>query len=171
MHVPRRSRGALTPPGRSDTRRRVAGSLAALATAAGVLTACGGSGGKATLVWYINPDSGGQAAVAENCSTDAYTITTQVLPQDASQQRVQLARRLAAHDSGIDLMSLDPPFTAEFANAGFLAPIPQDMQDKLTQQSFKGAVAAATWGNKLVVFPFWSNTQVLWYRKSFTEKV
>ena len=170
MHVPRRSRGALTPPGRSDTRRRVAGSLAALATAAGVLTACGGSGGKATLVWYINPDSGGQAAVAENCSTDAYTITTQVLPQDASQQRVQLARRLAAHDSGIDLMSLDPPFTAEFANAGFLAPIPQDMQDKLTQQSFKGAVAAATWGNKLVVFPFWSNTQVLWYRKSFVDK-
>jgi multiple sugar transport system substrate-binding protein len=119
---------------------------------------------------YINPDAGGQAAVAKNCSTDEYTVTTQVLPQDASQQRVQLARRLAAHDSGIDLMSLDPPFTAEFANAGFLAPIPQDMQDKLTQQSFKGAVTAATWGDQLVVFPFWSNTQVLWYRKSFVQK-
>ena len=29
---------------------------------------------------------------------------------------------------------------------------------------------AATWKDKLVVFPFWSNTQVLWYRKSFVEK-
>ena len=29
---------------------------------------------------------------------------------------------------------------------------------------------AATWEDKLVVFPFWSNTQVLWYRKSFVEK-
>ena len=44
------------------------------------------------------------------------------------------------------------------------------MQGKLKQQSFKGAVDAATWNGKLVVAPFWSNTQVLWYRKSFVEK-
>jgi len=144
--------------------------VAALATVAGVLAACGSSSGKTNLVWYINPDAGGQAKVAANCSTDAYTISTQVLPQDATQQRVQLARRLAAQDPEIDLMSLDPPFTAEFANAGFLAPIPQDVQDQLTQQSFKGAVEAATWDGQLVVFPFWSNTQVLWYRKSFVDK-
>ena len=43
--------------------------------------------GQARPDWYINPDTGGQAAVAETCSTDQYTITTQVLPQDASQQR------------------------------------------------------------------------------------
>ena len=67
-------------------------------------------------------------------------------------------------------MSLDPPFTAEMSNAGFLAPIPQDVQSRLKQQSFKGAVAAGTWNGKLVVFPFWSNTQVLWYRKSFVDK-
>ena len=29
---------------------------------------------------------------------------------------------------------------------------------------------AATWDGELVVAPFWSNTQVLWYRKSFAEK-
>lgn len=170
MHIPRRSRGASTPPGRSGTRRRVAGSLAALATAAGVLTACGSDNGKTTLVWYINPDSGGQAAIAKTCSTDQYTITTQTLPQDANQQRVQLARRLEAHDSGIDLMSIDPPYTAELANGGLLAPIPDAEQEKLRQQSFKGATDAATWNGKLVVYPFWSNTQVLWYRKSFVEK-
>ncbi len=170
MHVPRRSRGATSPSERSRALRRTAGSLAALATAAGVLTACGGSSGTPNLIWYTNPDVGGQDAVAKNCSTDQYTISTQVLPQDSTQQRVQLSRRLAAHDPGIDLMSLDPPFTAEFANAGFLAPIPQDVQSQLKQQSFTGADAAATWDNQLVVFPFWSNTQVLWYRKSFTDK-
>ena len=120
--------------------------------------------------WYINPDAGGQAKVAENCSTDDYTIKTQVLPQDASQQRIQLARRLAAEDPEIDIMSIDPPYTAEFANAGFLAPIPDDLQAKLKEQSFKGAIDAATWDDQLVVAPFWSNTQVLWYRKSFAEK-
>ena len=166
MSVPKRSREAVF----SVPWRRVLGPIAALSLAAGVLTACGSSGGVPTLIWYINPDNGGQAAVAKNCSTDQYKITTQVLPQDATQQRVQLARRLAAHDPGIDLMSLDPPFTAEMSNAGFLAPIPKDMQDQLKQQSFKGAVAAGTWGGNLVVFPFWSNTQVLWYRKSFVDK-
>ena len=52
----------------------------------------------------------------------------QVLPQNASEQRIQLSRRLAAEDPEIDLMSIDPPYTAEFANAGFLAPIPDDVQ-------------------------------------------
>ena len=143
----------------------------ALTLTCGILAGCSGDdSGKPELVWYINPDSGGQDAVAENCSTDDYTVTTQVLPQDAGQQRIQLARRLAAGDPAIDLMSLDPPFTAEFANAGFLADIPDDVQARLTEQSFDGATAAATWDGELVAFPFWSNTQVLWYRKSFVEK-
>ncbi len=137
----------------------------------GLLAACSADASDVdTLTWYINPDSGGQAKVAANCSTDDYKIETQVLPQDANEQRIQLARRLAAEDSGIDIMSIDPPFTAEFANANFLAPLPKDLQDKLTQQSFKGATEAATWDGEMVVAPFWSNTQVLWYRKSFVEK-
>lgn len=156
--------------GRRLDRRRALALAVSAAMASSLLAACGGGGGKPTLVWYINPDSGGQAAVAKNCSTDKYTISVQVLPQDSSQQRIQLARRLAAHDAGIDLMSLDPPFTAEFADAGFLAAIPEAEQQTLTQQSFKGAVDAATWGGKLAVYPFWSNTQVLWYRKSFVQK-
>ena len=156
--------------GRPRGRRRVA-PLAALALASGLLSACGGDSGPPELTWYINPDSGGQDAVAEKCSTDDYTISTQVLPQDAGQQRIQLARRLAAKDPEIDLMSIDPPFTAEFADAGFLAEVPQDARTQLEEQgTFKGAMDAATWKDKLVVFPFWSNTQVLWYRKSFVEK-
>jgi trehalose/maltose transport system substrate-binding protein len=155
-------------PRRRRLRTALAGVTAA-ALASGVLAACGASG-KPVLSWYINPDSGGQDAVAKACSTDAYTVKTQVLPQDAGQQRIQLARRLAAHDSGIDLMSIDPPYTAEFANAGYLAPLPDALQSSLKDQSFNGATKADTWKGKLVVAPFWSNVQVLWYRKSFVKK-
>lgn len=151
--------------------RRVAGSFASLALASALLAACSSDSGTPELTWYINPDAGGQDAVAEKCSTDEYTIDTQVLPQDSSQQRIQLSRRLAAEDPEIDLMSLDPPFTAEFADAGFLADVPQEARAQLEEQgTFQGAMDAATWEDKLVVFPFWSNTQVLWYRKSFVEK-
>lgn len=161
------------PRARSQPRRRRSGlaATAALVLSSGLLAACSSDdSGTTELVWYTNPDAGGQAKVAENCSTDDYTITTQVLPQDAGQQRIQLARRLAAEDSGIDLMSLDPPFTAEFADAGYLAEIPSDLQDKFREQAFESAVTSATWNDELVVAPFWSNVQVLWYRKSFVEK-
>jgi multiple sugar transport system substrate-binding protein len=151
--------------------RRTLGSLACLTLASSLLAACSGDGGPTEVTWYINPDSGGQDAIAKECSTDEYTIDTQVLPQDSSQQRIQLSRRLAAEDPEIDLMSLDPPFTAEFAAAGFLAEVPQGARSQLEEQgTFQGAMDAATWEDKLVVFPFWSNTQVLWYRKSFVDK-
>jgi multiple sugar transport system substrate-binding protein len=143
---------------------------AALLLSTSLLAGCSDDSGKPELIWYINPDSGGQAELAKRCSTPDYTVTTQVLPQDASQQRVQLIRRLAAGDTDIDLMSLDPPFTAEFASAGYLAELPEDLASKLTEQSFDGATKAATWDGKLAVAPFWSNTQVLWFRKSFVEK-
>jgi multiple sugar transport system substrate-binding protein len=153
----------------NSLRHGLAASAAVMITS-GLLAGCSaGASSDDTLTWYINPDAGGQAKVAENCSTDDYTIEVQVLPQSASEQRVQLARRLAAEDPEIDIMSIDPPYTAEFANAGFLAAIPDDLQGKLEQQSFQGAVDAATWDGQLVVAPFWSNTQVLWYRKSFVD--
>ena len=117
------------PRGRRSAKGVAAAAVIALTS--GLLAACstGSDSGTPELVWYTNPDVGGQAKVAENCSTKDYTISTQVLPQAAEQQRIQLARRLAAQDSGIDIMSIDPPFTAEFSNAGFLAPLPQVAPD------------------------------------------
>ncbi len=152
----------------------------ALAMLAALLAACGGNASGVTkLVWYVNPDPSkpanfkgafGQPGIAQRCSTDRYTITTQELPGDASQQRIQLARRLAAGDTGIDLMSLDPVFTGEFTDAGFLAPIPPAEAQQLSQGVLAGALTAAKWKGKLAVAPLWANTQLLWYRKSFAQK-
>ncbi|HEU5454438.1 MAG TPA: extracellular solute-binding protein, partial [Nocardioides sp.] len=159
---------------RHRTSRSALATAGVLVIASGVLAACSSdSGGENQLIWYINPDAGGQDKIAENCTKQSggeYTISTEVLPQDAGQQRIQLARRLAAGDPEIDIMSLDPPYTAEFAAAGYLAEIPSDLQTKFEEQAFASAVDAATWEDQLVVAPFWSNTQVLWYRKSFVDK-
>lgn len=151
-------------------RQRVGSGMAAVVVVSAMLAGCGSESGSPELIWYTNPDNGGQADLAKACSTADYTITTQQLPQDATQQRIQLARRLNAHDDAIDLMSLDPAFTAEFANAGYLAAIPDDLQARLEDQSFQGAIGASTWDDQLVVAPFWSNTQVLWYRKSVAQQ-
>jgi multiple sugar transport system substrate-binding protein len=152
-------------------RRRAVAALLVTAVAAGV-AACSSESGPPTLTWYINPDAGGQDALAKTCTEEAdgaYTIETVLLPRDASSQREQLARRLAAKDSSIDIMSLDPPFIPELAEPGFLAPVPDDVAKTTTEGVVQGAIDGATWGDKLVTVPFWANTQLLWYRKSVAE--
>ncbi|WP_091564330.1 extracellular solute-binding protein [Klenkia taihuensis] len=146
---------------------------ASAVVAASGLAACGsGDSGPPVLNWYINPDSGGQAEIASRCTDAAegrYTIATSVLPREASAQREQLVRRLAANDSSIDIMSLDPPFIPEFAQAGFLAPVPEDVAGRVTEDVVESAVEGSTWDGELVTVPFWANTQLLWYRQSVAE--
>lgn len=160
-------------PARRSKPKALAGILA-VALAAGLLSACASENtGTPTLTWYINPDDGGQATIAQRCTDAAngrYRIETSLLPRDASSQREQLARRLAAGDTSMDIMSLDPPFVPELAEPGFLAPVPQEVIDETTSDVVDGAVQAATWDNRIVVVPFWANTQLLWYRKSVAEK-
>lgn len=146
-----------------------------LTLAAGMLglTACGGDGGgPPTLTWYINPDSGGQEEIASRCTEAAegrYQIEISQLPRESSEQRQQLVRRLAANDRSIDLMSLDPPYIPEFAEAGFLAPMPEDLAQRLSEDVVDSALIGASWRDELVTVPFWANTQLLWYRKSVAE--
>ncbi|HLK95454.1 MAG TPA: extracellular solute-binding protein, partial [Nocardioidaceae bacterium] len=154
-------------------RRRSLGGAAAAAVLASTLAACGGDAGATNaLTWYINPDSGGQAEIAQRCSDEsggAYTIEVAQLPRESSAQREQLVRRLAANDASIDLISLDPPYIPEFAEAGFLAPVPEDVAERVTEGVVQSAVEGASWDGALVTVPFWANTQLLWYRESVAE--
>ena len=134
-----------------------------------LLAACSQQSTTPTLNWYINPDNGGQKTLADKCSSQsggAYTISVQVLPNEADAQREQLVRRLAAKDSSIDVMSLDPPFVAEFANAGFLRPFSKSDEATFTDGVLQAPIQTAFWKGTLVAAPFWANTQLLWYRKS-----
>ena len=81
-------------------------------------------------------------------------------------EALAMTRRLAAGDTSMDIMSLDPPFVPELAEPGFLAPVPEEMQAYAKDNALEGALAAASWKDELVTVPFWANTQLLWYRKS-----
>lgn len=170
---------------RRRTRRGVALAAAAAMLGTTMVTACsssggeaGGSGGKVNLVWYINPDGGGsnpkgggQAQLAAECSTSRYHISIQLLPNSASDQQTQLLRRLAAGDSAVDLMSVDPAYVTQFAAAGYFAPVPKAMVAKIKSGgTVASSVKASTYAGKIIAVPFWANTQVLWYRKSVAKK-
>ncbi|WP_043441592.1 extracellular solute-binding protein [Arthrobacter sp. L77] len=165
MPTSRRTRNAVK-------NRPKAAVLAGLVIGTMAMSGCGPAEADNSLTWYINPDAGGQAEIAQRCSDESggrYSIETSLLPNDAASQREQLARRLAAGDSSLDIMSLDPPFVAELAEPGFLAPVPDDVAAATTENVVEGALAGATWKDELVTVPFWANTQILWYRKSVAE--
>ncbi|HEY8544574.1 MAG TPA: extracellular solute-binding protein [Acidimicrobiales bacterium] len=149
------------------------GASLALILGAGITACSGDDDGTPTLNWYVNPDNGGQADLAEACTEAAdgkYRIETALLPNDADGQREQLVRRLAANDSSIDLMSLDVAFLAEFAHAGFLEPFDEADADELTDGTLPAPERSATWDDRLMAAPFWANTQLLWYKRSVAEE-
>jgi multiple sugar transport system substrate-binding protein len=145
--------------------------LAAISLVGG-LAACGdenSAGAGVTLRWFIfNEPSGAPQKIADRCSKQSggrYNIKFEFLPAQADQQREQLVRRLGAKDSSLDLMGLDVVWTGEFANAGWVAPVPASTARVVSQNVFPSVLKTAEFKGRLMVVPIWSNTQLLWYRK------
>jgi len=135
------------------------------------ISACGDSGSsnaRAHLTWFIfNEPSNAPQQIADQCAKDsggAYDVTFEYLPSQADQQREQLVRRLGAEDDSLDLLGLDVVWTGEFANAGWLRPVPPATERVVTEKVFDSVLQTARFEDKLYTVPIWSNTQFLWYR-------
>ena len=174
----REARSEPKPKRRARPRFRVlaaAGGGAVLASA--VLAACGTSSastGPVTLNFYNFPDpSGAVQTAADNCSAAShgkYKIVYQKLQNAADQQRLQMARRLAAHDSSMDILGLDVTWEAEFAQAGWIKPWTGALKQQAVAGTLAGPLKTATWRGQLVAVPYNSNTQLLWYRSDLVKK-
>jgi multiple sugar transport system substrate-binding protein len=146
------------------------------ALAAAGLAACGTSSagtGPVTLNFYNFPDpSGAVQSAATNCSKQShgrYNILYNKLQNAADQQRLQMARRLAAGDSSMDILGLDVTWEAEFATAGWIRPWTGAYKAQAEAGTLKGPLNTATWHGKLVAVPYNSNTQLLWYRSDLVK--
>jgi trehalose/maltose transport system substrate-binding protein len=146
---------------------------AALASTA--LAACGTSsaGTGVTINFYSFDDPSGAVATAvTNCSKASggkYTITYNKLPKAADDQRLQLARRLAAADASMDILGLDVTWEAEFAEAGWILPWTGTFKQQAENGTLKAPLETATWKGKLYAVPYNSNTQLLWYRSDLVK--
>ena len=155
--------------------RLLAGGLTGV-LAASLLAACGTSSaatGPVTLNFYQYPDvSGATNTIIKNCDSQShgkYIISYQQLPSGADGQRLQLVRRLAAHDSTIDIMALDVTWEAEFANAGWIVPWTGANKAAVVNGTIKPALETAMWKGQLVAAPNNTNTQLLWYRSDLVK--
>ncbi len=161
---------------RAASRWRLSAGLTSVVLAAGALAACGTSNaatGPVTLNFYQYPDvSGATVAEIKNCNAQSngqYKISYQILPAASDSQRLQLVRRLAAHDSTIDIMGLDVTWEAEFANAGWIQPWTGANKAAVVNGTIKPSLETAMWKGQLVAAPANTNTQLLWYRSDLVK--
>jgi multiple sugar transport system substrate-binding protein len=152
-------------------RQRTKAGWSALLLTSGLLGGCGGGGsdGPTRLNFYTAADGADQyAAAAADCTAAAggrYVISHHILPRQADDQRLQLARRIVGGDSALDIVGLDVTWTAEFAEAGWIVPFPDDVAAQVRDGTLNGPLQTATWKDRLYAAPLNTNTQLLWYRK------
>ena len=156
--------------------------IAGLSAAALILAACSSGGGSVgtpltpgtvTLNFYSYPDrSGATAETVASCNTQShgkYAILYRQLPAAADGQRLQLVRRLTAHDNRIDIMGLDVTWEAEFAQAGWILPWTGTNRQLAEHDTLKPALETGTWNGKLYAVPDNTNSQLLWYRSDLVR--
>jgi multiple sugar transport system substrate-binding protein len=171
---PRRARRRELLQRRSRT-RRLGASVIGVLMASTTLAACTSSSASTvpTLNFYsFNDPSGAVQTAVTNCSKQSggkYTITYNKLPTSADDQRLQLARRLAASDPSMDILGLDVTWEAEFAEAGWILPWTGTYKQQAEAGTLKVPLQTATWKGQLVAVPYNSNTQLLWYRDDLVK--
>jgi len=138
-----------------------------------LLTGCGSGGTGAPTINLYNAPQQNLSAMVERCNKLAdgkYRIKLNTLPRDADGQREQLVRRLAAGDSGMDVLGLDVTWTAELAEAGWI----REWTGANKAAAEKGTLAAplttARYQGKLYAAPYNTNVQLLWYRDDLMPK-
>src|SRR5918994_1123254 len=119
--------------------------------AAFTVSSCTGAddeaGAGTELSFFIfNEPSGAYQEAAANCSKESngeYTISFEFLPAQADAQREQLVRRLGAEDSSVDLIGMDVIWTGEFANAGWIDPLPPETVEVVSEDVFPSVLRTA----------------------------
>ncbi len=141
---------------------------AGLAAAALLLSACGPSGSSSDPVINLyNAPQQNLAQIVQRCNQRAaghYRIALNTLPRGADDQREQLVRRLAAGDSGMDVLGLDVTWTAELAEAGWIREWTGDDAAQAKAGTLTKPLATAMWQGRLYAAPYNTNVQLLWYR-------
>ena len=155
--------------GRTRPKRRITALIGAGTITAGLLAACSSEHGIKINLYYAPEDT--FQSVVDNCNKQAagrYEIVYNKLQRGADDQRQQMVRRLAANDSGMDILGLDVTWVPEFAEAGWIEEWTGADKAAATEGVLPGPLETATWDGKLYGATKNTNVQLLWYDDRLT---
>ena len=95
-------------------------------------------------------------------------VTLLLLPETANGQLAQLTANLQAASPVYDVIDMDVVWTAEFASAGWILPLESNMFP--LGDFLRPALDTALYGGHLWAVPYYSNADLLYYRKDILAK-
>jgi multiple sugar transport system substrate-binding protein len=95
-------------------------------------------------------------------------VSLVLLPEAENGQLAQLTANLQAGSSTYDVIAMDVIWTAEFASAGWIIPLESSMFR--LSEFLPPAVDTAEYNGHLWAVPYYSNAEVLYYRKDILAK-
>ena len=165
---------------RASTMRltRLAASCSVVIVAALIATGCGGSADSASagevpvlgFMTWRDPTGLGDKLVA-SCEKQAkgrYRIDQIPMGNNVDAAHEQVTRRLAAGDHTIDMLNLDTIWTAEFADAGWLVDL-TDQVAPIKDTYLPSALVSTYYRGKYWAFPINANAAMLYYRKDLIK--
>lgn len=91
-------------------------------------------------------------------------------PSQSTEIHQYLVTNLAGGSSNIDVFTIDIIWFAEFAEAGWLLPLNDYMNEAETSQYYPGIINGLTYKQQLVGIPWYLDSGMLYYRKDLLEK-
>lgn len=153
---------------RRTRRAAIAGALLLVVSAA---AGCAPAQDPRAVHLYYAPEENLQSVV-DRCNAESggrYEIVYHKLPREADGQREQMARRLAAGDSEMDILGLDVTWTSEFAEADWIRPWRGADRAAVERGTLPGPLRTAQVDGELYAAPKNTNVQLLWYREDLVD--
>lgn len=126
-----------------------------------------------TITFSFGLDPGGafeEIARVYSERTPGVTIQALQLPPTPNQQFDRYVTTFAAQDSSIDVFLMDIIWVAQFAAAGWAAPLDGRIDMNVTQPLLEGPLNANRYRGVLHGLPFFTDTGMLYYRRDLLEK-
>ncbi len=150
----------------TETQRlRMALLIGAGALLVGTLSGCSQDDGLTRIVFAAGQDpSGATAALIEeyNAAHPDVEVTFQVMPANTDTQHDAYTTYLSARETSIDVYSLDVIWTAEFARANWIVPLPDGLIDP--DAFLSGPMESVTWEGTRYAVPWFTDAGLLYYR-------
>jgi multiple sugar transport system substrate-binding protein len=116
-----------------------------------------------------NDPSGATAALIDeyNEAHPGVLVKFQAMPANTDTQHDAYVTYLSAHESNIDLYSLDVIWTAEFARAGWIVELPEGFVPE--DEFLSGPLQSVTYKGDVYAVPWFTDAGVLYYRKDLLD--
>ncbi len=127
--------------------------------------------GEITIVFAAGNDPSGatEALIEEyNAAHPGVTVKFQAMPANTDTQHDAYVTYLSAGETNIDIYSLDVIWTAEFATAGWIREIPEDLIDRT--EFLEAPLVSASYEGALYAIPWFTDAGVLYYRRDLLEE-